>query len=123
MLTIFVGCSDSHTVADSFDDRRIVLQEWSWHELRGQFDQQRVSKSDELLISALSKAYARDPYRKDLTRLSFRRILVTSSTSRRYFIFELDDVEDYQVVFEIDSDGALVDNFMMSSFLSPGVKN
>lgn len=63
----------------------------------------------------LTGMYAENPYDEEYPQLVFSRCLSTDEGAG-YYVFDIQYVDDVQVVFLVNDSGRVIDNYLVSSF-------
>lgn len=78
-----------------------------------------VSSIDQILVEQLIEDYKKSPKDSGYSELALSRVLEDGEEGgRRYFVFDLQYVDDVNVVYVLDSRNVILEKFLMSPWIS-----
>jgi hypothetical protein len=83
-----------------------------------------VGSVDQMLVEQLIENYKKFPKYSESSELTLSRVLGDGdSGGRRYFIFDIQYVDDVSVVYVLDSRNTILERFLMSPWVLPPNQN
>jgi hypothetical protein len=106
-LVAFLGCAHTKNTGE--------LKNWQFIDLEVDYQKVDVSSKDSFQITKLIDLYATKPYEASYNKITFKTLRVDHK-GNRYFIFDVDYVDDMGVVFVCNDRYEIENNFLVSNF-------
>ena len=110
---VCLGCNKEASDIDDSRPWRVQVVD------KGALTKVDPSRLSEDLISKIKSDYAESPSKSGYTELELAVILENESAGTLYAFFDIRFVDDVQVVYEIGSDGGIVDRYVYSHWGTP----
>lgn len=97
---------------------KFAIQNTSWRtsSIDAQVDWVLPDEDDIENIKYLFKVYGKYPYNKNNTSLLFNKLLTEKSKSNKYYIFDIEYIDDVHIVFKLNKNNDLIDKFIISGW-------
>lgn len=79
------------------------------------FGLSEIDKS-KVLTNMIRKDFSRTPYEKDYSKITIWKVFQDDKTNSRYYVFNIDYVDDIYVVYVVDEKSNISDKFLLSDF-------
>ncbi len=71
-------------------------------------------------IKNLIKIYNKYPYDQKYTRLLFNKLLIDKSKTTKFYLFDVEYVDDIHIVFKLNKKNDIIDKFIISDWSNKG---
>jgi hypothetical protein len=109
--TIAMGCTSKQP-----SNQYMQVKKWSLKKgFDNTFTKGSASAEDNSLIQSFVKSYQLNSYEPEFNTLVFYKVMLDSKRQFRYFLFDIKHTRHDIVVFKVNKDNHLIDNYVIST--------